>query len=148
MHVWRIAKQAYAQQLTGEGNRRTGARWNSPGRPVVYTSEVLSLAVLELLAHTSLRWLPKDLTVVKLLVPEHPPKLEISLESFPVGWETGSHDGWFRRTGDDWLASSEAFYLRAPSIIVPEDYNIMLNPLHSAMSEVRIVTQRPFNFMP
>jgi RES domain-containing protein len=49
--VWRLTAPAFARKLDGEGNRRHGARWNSPGRGVVYTSVNLSLCVLEVLAH-------------------------------------------------------------------------------------------------
>ena len=49
--VWRLVDPRFASDLDGSGNRIHGARWNSPGRGVLYTSENLSLCVLETLVH-------------------------------------------------------------------------------------------------
>jgi RES domain-containing protein len=35
----------------GEGARLEGGRWNSPGTPIVYTSDSAALAALEMLVH-------------------------------------------------------------------------------------------------
>jgi RES domain-containing protein len=49
---FRIAKARHARDaFDGEGARRYGGRWNSPGTPLVYTSATRALAVLELLVH-------------------------------------------------------------------------------------------------
>ena len=51
MIVWRLADPRYARDLSGEGSRLMGGRWNAPGHAVLYVSSHLSLAVLETLAH-------------------------------------------------------------------------------------------------
>jgi RES domain-containing protein len=38
MDLWRLCRRPYAD-LSGEGARILGGRWNSPGRPVVYFAE-------------------------------------------------------------------------------------------------------------
>ena len=50
--VYRVCRARYAR-LDGEGARRAGGRWNSPGRTVVYMAESVALAVLENLVHMS-----------------------------------------------------------------------------------------------
>src|SRR3990172_1776005 len=48
--AWRIVKARHAANaFGGEGARVEGGRWNSPGTPVVYTSQSAALAALELL---------------------------------------------------------------------------------------------------
>src|SRR5450830_1170676 len=48
--VWRLVKTVYQPTAwDGEGARRYGGRWNSPGAAVVYAAEHLSLACLEVL---------------------------------------------------------------------------------------------------
>ena len=47
---WRIDKPG-RKAFTGEGARRYGGRWNSPGTAVVYLSAHLSLAALEIMVH-------------------------------------------------------------------------------------------------
>jgi RES domain-containing protein len=44
--VWRICRRPFAD-LSGEGARLYGGRWNAPGRPLIYAAESAALAVLE-----------------------------------------------------------------------------------------------------
>jgi RES domain-containing protein len=53
-----------------------------------------------------------------------------------------------RAVGDEWLARASNLVLRAPSVLVPEDLNLMLNPAHPAMAEVKIESARRFRFDP
>src|SRR5947199_10826692 len=50
---WRIVKEKHAKTaFSGEGARIFEGRWNSAGVRMVYCSEHLSLAALEILVHT------------------------------------------------------------------------------------------------
>ena len=50
LHAWRIVKSKLAATaFSGEGARKFGGRWNSPGTPVVYLAGSTSLAILEML---------------------------------------------------------------------------------------------------
>jgi RES domain-containing protein len=141
-HVWRLVDPRFAADLEGSGNRIHGARWNSPGRGVLYTSENLSLCVLETLVH-----LPGALRV-KL-----PPRLALRIE-YPDDAEVLelralpdiARAAKCRDTGDRWLEAGAALILKAPSIVVPQEANLMFNPAHPRMREVRIVDSEPFQF--
>ena len=50
MLAWRITKARHAP-YDGTGARLHGARWNSPGRTVVYAADSFAGALLEILAH-------------------------------------------------------------------------------------------------
>ena len=55
-HSWRLVHARYVvHAFDGEGARLYGGRWNSPGRPAVYTSGSLALAALEVLVHLKSR---------------------------------------------------------------------------------------------
>jgi len=60
MIAWRLCRRPHAT-LDGEGARRFGGRWNSPGRPVVYLADHPALAALEVRDHLDL---PFDLLPV------------------------------------------------------------------------------------
>jgi len=61
MLAWRLCRRPHAD-LSGEGARRLGGRWNSPGRPLIYLAEHPALAALEVRLHLDLPFdlLPAD----------------------------------------------------------------------------------------
>ena len=79
VRVWRLCKKAHAA-FDGEGARRAGGRWNRRGTAVVYASQTLSLAALELLVHADPVLLPDDLVAVPAEVPE-----ALAIESVDAG---------------------------------------------------------------
>jgi RES domain-containing protein len=142
--VWRLTTPAFARKLDGEGNRRHGARWNSPGRGVVYTSEHLSLCVLEALAHLppELRASLPPMSAVALDVPKGA-TLSISREEMRGAAHVAI---WCRTRGDAWLEEGRFLALSAPSIIVPQERNVMFNPRHPRMERVKVVSVEEFQF--
>lgn len=141
-----VAPKWASTALSGEGARLYGGRWNSPGHPLVYLSTTRALAALELLVHLTTvgsRRIPRTLVTVK--VPRH-----------LIGGELWKSDGWQDNPpgkptsdqGDDWLAVAKTAGVLAPSIIIPEEHNLLLNPLHPDFQEVKIVKTTPFLFDP
>jgi RES domain-containing protein len=53
-----------------------------------------------------------------------------------------------RRVGDEWLDRSDTLVLEVPSVLIPEETNLVLNPGHPRMAEVRIISTRAFRFDP
>ena len=53
-----------------------------------------------------------------------------------------------RAVGDDWISRRGDLALEVPSILVPDETNLILNPAHPAMSDVSIVSVRAFHFDP
>jgi RES domain-containing protein len=139
MDLWRLCRRPYAD-LSGEGARTFGGRWNSPGRPVVYFAEHPALAALEVRVHLDL---PFD------LLPNDYVLMQVSLADRIIGRlaETVSSP----RTvaaGDTWLAEQRSVALRVPSVLVAYAWNILFNPRHPNAGHAHIVTIKPFNFDP
>jgi RES domain-containing protein len=65
--VWRICRRPFAD-LSGDGARLYGGRWNTPGRPLIYAAETAALTVLEVRVHLDLDWdmLPDDYVLVAI----------------------------------------------------------------------------------
>lgn len=154
MIVWRLATRQHAGKLDGVGNRDSGARWNSGrGRGVVYTSLNVATCVLELYVHLgpALRArLPDNLVLVEIDVPDDVGTLRLGRDQIPADADRPRRDGrtWYQQTGDAWLEASEPLVLIAPSAVVPQELNAMLNPAHPRMSEVRIVSAIDFRLDP
>ena len=147
--VWRLSSPDYATRLDGKGNIQRGARWNSPGRGVVYTSLTLSLSVLESLVQLppGLRGSLPTMAAVRVEIPDDAPREEITREqlgdlSIP---EVASR---CRQLGDAWLVAGKALALHVPSVIIPQEGNLLVNPAHPLMKRVRIVSTEAFRFDP
>lgn len=154
MIVWRLAPARHVRRLDGAGNRDAGARWNSGrGRGVVYTSPSVAICVLETWVHfgPQLRMrLPANFMLAKIQVPDDAGLLEIGADEVPSDADRPRPDGrtWYQQRGDAWLEQGEALVLLAPSAVVPQERNAMLDPQHPRMADVRIVTCEPFRFDP
>ncbi len=148
--VWRLARPGGAAELNGEGNLITGARWNSPGRGVVYTSFHLSLCVLEAFVHLPplLRTNLPEMAAVRIEVPDEASRLNIGLAELPSNLAGEDAEKRCRQLGDEWLAAREHLVCTMPSMIVPQERNLMLNPVHPLMAKVKIVSIERFLFDP
>ena len=147
MRVWRLAPSPYPA-FDGEGARRAGGRWNSAGIPVVYSSEHLSLAVVELLVHVEVAALPDNLIAYAVDLPDAAvERLDPAL--LPTGWSDDPEQGTTRTLGDGWLREARSLALAVPSAVIPEELNVLLNPRHPAAETALVATfTRPFTFDP
>jgi RES domain-containing protein len=150
LKVWRLAHRDYGTDLSGKGNARTGARWNSPGRGVVYASFNLSLCVLETYVHLppTFRTNLPEMTAVKIGIPGEASELKVNLADLPANLDDRETDDVCCALGDRWLTAQEHLICTVPSIVVPQERNILINPAHRLMSEVRIISAQRFRFDP
>ena len=141
INVWRLASGRYPA-LAGDGARIVGGRWNSPGRPFVYTSESLALCLAECLVHVTGQ-LPLDYLAFKIAVPRDAIET-LASNSLKTGWELDL--GQTRAIGDRWLRGGRTLALAVPSAVLPESTNVMLNPVYPRAIELRILSQKRFIF--
>lgn len=134
-----------AAAFSGEGARRYGGRWNAPGRPVVYVSEHLSLAALETLAHADRRRFERSYVAFEVHVPEDL-VLELRDEDLPADWRARPVSAGARAVGDAWLAQRASVALRVPSVLVPQERNLLLDPAHPRFADVRVGPAQAFRF--
>jgi len=137
--VYRLAKAAFTA-LDGEGARLFGGRWNSPGRPMIYTAASPSLAVLEVLVHLDLPidLMPDDYRLLAIDIPDDVP-IE-RLDPAPADAEA------CLAAGDAFLTRGAALALLVPSVVVPQERNALINVRHAVMGAVRLVGDEPFRF--
>jgi RES domain-containing protein len=148
VRAWRLVRPTFADPadaFSGEGARRFGGRWNAPGRRVVYTSEHLSLAALETLAHADRRRFERDLVAFAVELPAELVAL-LADANLPEGWRARPDAPSARAVGDAWLAAGTHVALSVPSVLVPQERNLLLAPTHPRFDEVRIGPPTPFRF--
>lgn len=126
LRAWRIA-DGRRTIFDGTGASQWGARWNSPGRPVIYASTSYACAMLELLAHAGTGKIPTNHAWIRIEIPQ----IEID-EVFPddlPGWDLPDQTS-SRTYGDLWLLEKRTAVLVVPSVVAHEDRNVLINPLH------------------
>lgn len=147
MLLYRISKSKYKDDLSGEGARRAGGRWNYKGTPVVYTADSTALATLETLVHFPLNLTPKNRAIATIELPDELPITTIDLEDLPDNWATYPAPNQLAEIGNDWVLK-ETVALCVPSSITPnsEGRNYILNPAHPDFSRIRIIKTEDYTF--
>ncbi|MBI5602200.1 MAG: RES family NAD+ phosphorylase [Deltaproteobacteria bacterium] len=139
MVLYRIAKTPFIRDLSGSGSRRYGGRWNPKGVEVIYASENRALAALELFVHLNRAVIPPDLSLASLKIPDMASKRELTLKELPRNWRSFPAPPELAEIGASWIRSRESLILRVPSVIMPPEKNILINPAHPEMTGVRII---------
>lgn len=141
---WRIAAEARsypADDMTGSGAKIAGGRWNEAGIAMVYAAGSHALACLETFVHLNSSGLPLNRYLVEIVVPDelHDAARAARPASFPVGWDAEPAGRTSIEIGTSWAGGNSSPILLVPSVIVPEEDNLLINPGHT---DVRRITAR------
>jgi RES domain-containing protein len=147
MLVWRIARRPF-RALDGEGARIAGGRWNSEGRPVVYASGSLALAALEYLVHVDPALVPDDLIALGIELPRGATSASVEPAVLPADWNRFPDHPACQNVGNEWIERGRALTLRVPSVLVPEEENVLINPKHKQAGGLQVTRERRFVFDP
>lgn len=138
MIVYRITNEIYKNDISGNGAALYGSRWNSRGLPLLYTSQFISLSILESLVHLKKREIPPTQYLLHIEIPDEDEAAEISSKKIKKNWEQElDYTQWL---GDQFLQNKQNLVLKVPSAIVPQESNFLLNPLHAKFKKIRIVS--------
>ena len=134
--VWRITRSIHTvNPLSGEGAARSGSRWNSRGVRVAYTSTSRPLAVLEMLVHVTRESVPDDIVLIPIDVPA---ALIAEMASPPPDWNALPWSDPSRDAGDKWAHDKRSVALLVPSVVLPAERNLLINPLHPDFRRVKL----------
>jgi len=133
MQLWRIATDAAAygaDDLTGAGAALGGGRWNKIGTPALYTSLSIALACIETFVHLKAGGLPLNRYLVRIDLPDAVWARRTVLAP-PVGWDAIPVSLTSVNAGEAWFSAGSAALLEVPSVVVPEEKNVVVNPRHA-----------------
>ena len=142
MKVYRLSTIAYAHDLSGEGSAIYGGRWNPVGMKALYTSQSVSLCILEILARTQLHIHPPGYQLISIEFPETSTSI-IKTADLKAGWK--QHIEYTQWIGEEFLRSNKSLVLQVPSAIVERENNFLLNPLHKNYGKVKIINTEPLD---
>jgi RES domain-containing protein len=117
----------------------TPGRWHSRGRRVVYCAQSPAAALLEILVHfeIDIQDLPARYRLLKIEAPDDVQVESVSVNRLPIDWPARTEVT--RGLGDGWLTKGSAALLTVPSAIVPETFNVLLNPAHQDTKRIVII---------
>ena len=152
--AYRLFRSRYKPWDTTGASLR-GGRWNSPGRGVIYTSSTLSLACLEVLVHIRDPYLVPEFNYCRIDIPDD------CVERWPFGADNARSQALLdsevlsRELVDRWLDGLSLFYrerlrpvLAVPSVVVRQEWNYLIDPLHPRYSEAQWSSPLKFQFEP
>ncbi len=144
--LWRIGTDTpdhEAHDLSGKGAEKSGGRWNRTGTALVYASTSRALACLETVVHLAKKPLPLNRFLVKISTPSAAWSAAQELNPATlVGWDAEPAGKASLDWGTSWVARAATLLVRVPSVIVPEEFNILINPAHPDAGGLKAVKVR------
>lgn len=146
MRLYRLTnRRDPSDAFSGEGARRVAGRWHPAGVRVVYTSSSVALALIENLVHLD----AEDLAAIAFLYAVDVPDALVetpSLSDLPADWSHPKRSDQARAFGRDWVKSGRSLALAVPSVTVPQERNVLLNPEHPGFAGLAFGGPTPFSF--
>ena len=144
MIVYRISLDVYKDDLSGSGAKLFGGRWNNVGIPALYTTENISLAVLELLVRIDKNNIPLHHYLLQVDIPGGDVPVVIPKNKLKDGWKDDIHlTQWL---GSEFMQGGESLILKVPSAVVDEEHNFIINPTHPNFKKLKLVSAKKFAF--
>lgn len=139
MSIWfRGAQNQQAENVfSGDGGLYVAGRWNHKGTRAIYCSQSISLCTLEWLSHNGLS--VSGFSYYKFSI-EIPDELIIKYphSELPQEWKnTPSPDSGRDFAAKNFYNPSKYLAMAIPSVMVPEELNLVINPLHIAFANVK-----------
>ena len=144
MLLYRLGKEARIRDLSGNGGLYYPGRWHAKGTRLLYTSEHLSLAKLEVLANSAS--LPRSYYALTLEIPATASVREVGPAELPPNWQEVPYPQELAEITRAWVLEGGTWALKVPSAQAPSEWNYLLNPLHPEHATLRSVAVEPHPF--
>jgi RES domain-containing protein len=139
--VWRFSRH---ESLDGRGGLLASARWHTRGREILYCAPNAATAVLEIMVQAQVRE-PAAFSrhsFIKLDIPDEISRESVDESQLPTDWSR--RVSVTRAWGDRWLREAHAAVLSVRSVLVPETYNLIINPRHADATRIKRLTSFPY----
>lgn len=146
MQVFRLTRQRYAGQLSGKGAALYPGRWNRVGQETIYTATSRALALVEILAHLPRSLIPRDFSLQTIHIPDDLPIRKMTWAELPTDWDQKPTGRATQQLGSSLL--DKHLLVMAPSAIVMDEWNLLINPILEGFQRIVLVNEEPFPLDP
>jgi RES domain-containing protein len=112
---------------------------------MVYASTSPALAAIELFVHLEPNLQPDDLVSIAATLPEGEPARRLCPDDLPLNWWADDFEP-PRAIGDSWIRDRTSLAIEVPSAALRTEWNVLVNPLHPAIAEIKVEEPQPFHF--
>tara|TARA_R110002050_G_scaffold109799_1_gene221448 strand:+ start:198794 stop:199252 length:459 start_codon:yes stop_codon:yes gene_type:complete len=144
MKIYRLAKEEYISDFSGEGARLYGGRWNLKGTPCFYAAENAAMCLLEFVVQYNKEALPHDAVMAEIELPDNLKITELTPDELPLNWDKVGENYATQRFGSEFFRNFHNIGFKVPSVVTPFGYNYILNPHHKDFKKLKLVGQKPF----
>lgn len=135
MKIYRLTKTKYATDLSGEGAKINGGRWNDEGIACIYAGSTRAICVLEFAVHVQRENIPKNLSMVEIYIPNSNSILKFTAKNLPYNW---TDEYISQKIGSSVLNENKFLLVQIPSVIIPDEFNFLINPNHQDFHTIKI----------
>ena len=114
----------------------------------MYASQNIALAALETVAHLRAASLPFNRYLIRFDIPADVWNRRIILDPLPAAWDALPVGLASLNAGDGWVREGRSALLQVPSVIVPDEFNVLINPMHPDVPKISAVNLRRWEFDP
>lgn len=144
MTVYRFSHEKYADDLSGTGAALKGGRWNMVGLNALYTSERISLGLLEVLVNANTIEELRSIYLMEISIPDSETIVEVAANKLKKNWMKDV--GYSQWIGSDLLVENKYLIIKVPSVIIQNEWNYILNTKHTSFSKIKLKTSKIFDF--
>jgi RES domain-containing protein len=102
--------------------------------------------MLEYFVHLDTDDPPDDLVLAAANIPDHLSQEEIVTVDLPENWRDPAAPPELAHFGDDFVQRGEQCLLLVPSVLAPNERNVLINPKHAEFSLVAVSELEPLSY--
>ena len=135
MILWRVSN---FQTLNGVGGLYVSGRWHTRGHPILDCTLNPATALLETLVHIEIdsEDRPERFQVLRIEGPDSLSIEKVEPRSLSPDWAVDMSIT--QSIGDRWLGGGRSLLLQVPSVLVPETWNVLVNPQHAEANRLKV----------
>lgn len=143
--AYRITKTKYATDHSGQGAALYGGRWNSKSIAMLYASEYISLATLEVLANASNIQMKESFSLITYDIPDSL-ILHLDKSTLPASWKDYPLSSATREIGDSFIEDGKYMAMKVPSALITLEHNYLIHAGHKEIKRLKILVTTTFQF--
>lgn len=136
MLVYRITHKSYSKELYASGLK---GRWNGAGNKVIYCAESIPLAFLENMVRRQGVGFNNDFKIMIIEIPDELAVTSIGVSDLKEGWRDFKDYSLCQPLGDEWYNEGKTPVLKAPSAVLPECFNYLINNKHTDYTRIKLI---------